>query len=135
MPRPLAALGLAPLGLAPLGLALGLLASQAALAQSPPSRPDCIATGMVSLGAFTAQPVVGERGPDPNLNEYAVTLRALRPLRIASVSLRAGGLATPGLQVELPVGQDIRVALGRRQGQRLSDSELRSGLRVSCMAA
>ncbi len=128
--RPLAALGLAPLG-----LALGLLTIQPALAQSPPPRGDCISNGMVALGAFTAQPVVAERGADPNLTQYAVMLRALQPLRVVSVSLRAGGLFTAGIEVELPVGQEVRVVLGQRQGPRLSDSELRSGLRVTCMPA
>ncbi len=121
--------------LAALGLTFGLLTSPAARAQTAPARGDCISNGMVALGAFTAQPVVADRGADANLTEYAVSLRALQPLRIATVSLRVGGMFSPSIEVELPVGQEVRVGLGRRSGPRLSDSELRAGLRVTCMPA
>lgn len=129
MPRPIAASCL------PLGLALALLTSQGAAAQTAPARGDCITSGMVQLGSFLARPVTPERGGDPNLIEYTVTLRATLPLRIATVSLRSGSMPGSGIEVELPVGQDMRVLLGQRPGPRLSDSELRRNLRVTCMPA
>ena len=101
--------------LAMLGLVPGLIASPAAQAQTAPARGDCMPSGMVLLSALN--------------------LRATQPLRIASVSLRTGGMFSPGIEVELPVGQEVRVGLGRRSGPRLSDSELRSGLRVTCIPA
>lgn len=129
MLRPIAACGLS------LGLALALLASQGASAQTAPARGDCISNGMVQLGAFLSRPVSSERGGETNLIEYTVTLRATQPLRIATVSLRSGTMPGLGIEVELPVGQEVRVMLGQRPGPRLSDSELRSSLRVTCMPA
>ncbi len=118
-----------------LGLTFGLLAGTAAQAQISPGRGDCISSGMVLLGAFTAEPVMGERGVDSNLLAYSVTLRATQPLRSVAVLLRIVSSAAVSTEVELPVGQDVRVSLGRRSGPRLSDAELRAGLRVSCIPA
>ncbi|WPB86974.1 hypothetical protein [Sediminicoccus rosea] len=118
-----------------LGLTLGLFAGTAAQAQTGPGRGDCISNGMVRLGAFTAEPVVTERGVDPNAFAYAVTLRATQPLGSVIVILRIVSSAVMTSEVELPVGQDVRVALGRRSGPRIPDAELRSSLRVACTLA
>lgn len=121
--------------IAALGLALGLFASQAAQAQLPPSRGDCTSNGLVLPGAFTAEHVMGARGGDTSLIAYALTLRATQPLRSVTVLLRTVGAPGVSAEAELPVGQDVRVGLGRRPGARLSDFELRSSLRVVCMPA
>lgn len=66
------------------------------------------------LGGFTAQPTTTERGPDPNRMDDTVALRATRPLRFVSVALRTPGMPSPGVEVELPLGQDVAVRFGRR---------------------
>ena len=119
--------------IAALALGLGLIAGPAAQAQTGAGATDCIANGSVVLVAVTAQAVTPERRGETNMTEYAATLRATAPLRFVSVQLIAGRTMAVGIEAELPVGQDVRVSLGRRSGTRLTDSELRSGLRVICM--
>lgn len=125
--------------LAALGFALGLLASQAALAQSPAPRGDCISDGRVALGAFSAQYVPNERGVDTSVMEYFVGLRATRTVGPVAVTMSPssgvqGGQMTEGM-LQLPVGQEVRVRLGRRSGPRLSDRDLQAALTVICRPA
>lgn len=122
--------------LAALGIAIGLLASPTAQAQRPLG--DCISSGMITLGAFTAQYGANERGVDTNVTDYFVGLRANQALAVVNVTMAPasgvqGAMADGGLQ--LPVGQEIRVRLGRKSGPRLTDAELRGSLRVICRPA
>jgi len=124
--------------LAVLSLGLGLLASPAAQAQRPPPAVDCLSNGMITLGAFTAQYVINERGVDTSITEYFVGLRATRQA-LGFVAIRiapASGVQAPPMTEDLqfPVGQEVRVRLGRRSRLRTHCPSQKMTVAASAMA-
>lgn len=113
-------------------LALTGLATLPAAAQGT---SDCMANGMIQLLGFTTTPAPADReGRIAAGMIYHANLLGSRPFRMVVVRLTAAGRPlTAGAEVELPPGQPTMVRIARVTGPVLTDTELRTGLRVICM--